>query len=969
MRWLLVFFLAGIFSSSFGSSLTGINNCQELQDINSNLNEDYYLVNDIDCSATIGWNSGSGFISLGPFNRNFDGNGFVITGLFIRSLDNLGNPVVCPDNLGNPVVCPKTGLFDYVGSASEIKDVGLVGIDITPFFGSAGGLVNINEGDIYNSYTSGEINASFGSAGGLVGINWGLINNSYSNVNISAYESSGGLVFKNMGTIVYSYATGNLMNPGGGLGKAIGGLVGFNGDGYSYGYYPAFINWSYATGNLRGFGDLGGLVGFNEGTIHESYALGNVSNLMAIGIGASGGFVGRNYWHIYNSYSRGNVFCSNTQSDIVGGGFVGENAAEISEYPLIDRGNILNSYSTGNLEFYGVDLWGDCINLGNCAEKWPSAIEHSFWDVDKSGDLSICLLTSSFCFLQGNTTTQMKKRATFENEGWDFDNIWMIDEDVDYPILSFSLGLPSEPRPFVKWMDTSYNEISAAKVGQTVRLIFNNTGYISPAWVFPFRIYEYDGATSKEITKKSGNVYPGGNFVVHWNILQSELSPTSDFDNFRFDVNDSDGATYTSPDLKIRLVRWEDISGDEIGGFTGVDARINDTVKISFYNTGYSTGTTVWFRIYEDDSLLNSDDEIRNISAVVDSSGNAVAIWDVTLADINKSEINDYTNFRFEVYDNLGDLFPSGFLVVDYFQTTSSNSLYWADQNLNQIGFAELGDTVKMVYENPSLVVGETDNFHVYEDDVALDDNIADIAGKVNVAGMMTADWMITEDDLDKTLLDYGEFKFNVRGIDSDELSISSSEDDDSLDVTIDSPLCGEDFAVGENLNLIVSAVDFDDVIDGKLSIYDSDGILENSYNFSNGVLNIPYSFNDSGNFQLVALADNTRGKKARVISNIMVIDQDFDAVYVAACISWPKDFSNINTAEVYFNATNTMGIRHIGGSNIEIGKSEINFYWVFSDGQTNPYIDGSNVLAYNFYKRFQKAGNNWATLRVEVVD
>src|SRR3989344_7782722 len=221
MRWLLVFFLAGIFSSSFGSSLTGINNCQELQDINSNLNEDYYLVNDIDCSATIGWNSGSGFISLGPFNRNFDGNSFVITGLFIRSLDNLGNPVVCPDNLGNPAVCPKTGLFDYVGSASGIKDVGLVGIDITPFFGSAGGLVNINEGDIYNSYTSGEINASFGSAGGLVGINWGLINNSYSNVNISAYESSGGLVFKNMGTIVYSYATGNLMNPGGGLGKAI----------------------------------------------------------------------------------------------------------------------------------------------------------------------------------------------------------------------------------------------------------------------------------------------------------------------------------------------------------------------------------------------------------------------------------------------------------------------------------------------------------------------------------------------------------------------------------------------------------------------------------------------------------------------------------------------------------------------------------------------------------------------------
>ncbi|MEM4719771.1 MAG: hypothetical protein QXG18_02830, partial [Candidatus Pacearchaeota archaeon] len=42
-----------------------ISNCQQLQNISLNLSANYFLTNDIDCSATISWNSGEGFRPLG----------------------------------------------------------------------------------------------------------------------------------------------------------------------------------------------------------------------------------------------------------------------------------------------------------------------------------------------------------------------------------------------------------------------------------------------------------------------------------------------------------------------------------------------------------------------------------------------------------------------------------------------------------------------------------------------------------------------------------------------------------------------------------------------------------------------------------------------------------------------------------------------------------------------------------------
>ena len=66
-----------------------ITSCVELQAMNRNLARSYALANDIDCSDTVNWNGGAGFVPVGTylvseFTGDFDGQNHVITNLFIN---------------------------------------------------------------------------------------------------------------------------------------------------------------------------------------------------------------------------------------------------------------------------------------------------------------------------------------------------------------------------------------------------------------------------------------------------------------------------------------------------------------------------------------------------------------------------------------------------------------------------------------------------------------------------------------------------------------------------------------------------------------------------------------------------------------------------------------------------------------------------------------------------------------------
>jgi len=189
---------------------TAITNVTELQAMENDLAGSYYLANDIDASATTGWNAGAGFIPIGnrinKFSGIFDGDEHTITSLFIDSSSG-----------------DRVGLFGYIGVAAEVKNIGLINADITSSNEDGGILAGRSDGTITNAYTTGFITA-VGQAGGLLGYNAGIITDGFSTGAVIGTGTAGGAFGVNVGiaTNIYSIGTtgasvtGGLAAQGGG---------------------------------------------------------------------------------------------------------------------------------------------------------------------------------------------------------------------------------------------------------------------------------------------------------------------------------------------------------------------------------------------------------------------------------------------------------------------------------------------------------------------------------------------------------------------------------------------------------------------------------------------------------------------------------------------------------------------------------------------------------------------------------
>ena len=219
--------------------------------------------------APIGDNSTSGAASR--FTAMFEGNDYTLSNLYI-----------------NRPSTDDVGLFGYIGSGSEVCNLGLEGGSVT---GNdyVGGLVGRNRGTISASYATGNADGS-NQVGGLVGRNGGgTISASYATGAADGSSSVGGLVGRNDGTISASYAAGGAT----GSSSSVGGLVGLNSSGGT-------ISACYAAGGATGSSSsVGGLVGLNSsgGTISACYATGNADGNYNVG-----GLVGLNAGTISGSY-------------------------------------------------------------------------------------------------------------------------------------------------------------------------------------------------------------------------------------------------------------------------------------------------------------------------------------------------------------------------------------------------------------------------------------------------------------------------------------------------------------------------------------------------------------------------------------------------------------------------------------------------------------------------------------------
>jgi len=231
---------------------------QELIDINNNLYFAYKLMSDIDLS-------GEDWVPIGskdtPFTGVFDGNGYTISNLTITFDDE--------DDIDF------WGLFG--SSYSTIKNVKLENISVngnkTSSLIRGGGIVGYNEGNLLNSYVTGnmQISAFMASIGGLVGTNVGHISNTYSDVNISLIGYSvmlGGLAGENIGVIENSFALNEIsgLTSNSYAEVYVGGLVGrmdvkktnFNNNEIGE------INNSFVITNVQSDDSAGRLVGTDE---------------------------------------------------------------------------------------------------------------------------------------------------------------------------------------------------------------------------------------------------------------------------------------------------------------------------------------------------------------------------------------------------------------------------------------------------------------------------------------------------------------------------------------------------------------------------------------------------------------------------------------------------------------------------------------------------------------------------------
>ena len=192
------------------------------------------------------WNSGSGWAPIGaqddPFATTLEGNGHTFSNLYI-----------------NRSTATRVGLFHSTGSSSAIRNLGVIGADVTGS-STVGSLAGFHAGTITASYATGSAagNTSTGQdVGGLVGSTTGTVTTSYATVGVSGQTHVGGLAGSNSGTITASYATGRVSGS-----DEVGGLVGAN---------SGTITASYATGRVSGSTNVNGLAGSNTDTITASY--------------------------------------------------------------------------------------------------------------------------------------------------------------------------------------------------------------------------------------------------------------------------------------------------------------------------------------------------------------------------------------------------------------------------------------------------------------------------------------------------------------------------------------------------------------------------------------------------------------------------------------------------------------------------------------------------------------------------
>jgi len=222
--------------------------CTDLQNMSASVSLHYTLGRDIDCSETVGWNSGAGFLpvgtSLGSFSGSFDGQGYRISNLYINrpTQNNIGLfgvtvlATITNFSLLNSEIYGNNSVGSLIGDSMDSS------IDLVFSYGEVignervGGLIGVVRAvNISKSSFRGSVIGDF-RVGGLVGLIQfgGLINNTHTWGSVFGESSVGGLVGHTQGS----------PSPN------------------------SFVNFSYSASSVTGNTDVGGLIGSKTTNTH-----------------------------------------------------------------------------------------------------------------------------------------------------------------------------------------------------------------------------------------------------------------------------------------------------------------------------------------------------------------------------------------------------------------------------------------------------------------------------------------------------------------------------------------------------------------------------------------------------------------------------------------------------------------------------------------------------------------------------
>ena len=315
-----------------GASLTAymlVNNVLGLQNISTNENGTYALNQDIDASATAGWNNGAGFTPISSFSGLLDGQNYTISGLTINSSTGSNVGLIGTNN-------------------GTIENLTLSGGSVTSNASNVGALAGTNNGTVSN--VSSSINVTGGTKGtqwvaGLVADNYGSVLDSSTSGTVSGgtstWERVGGVVATNeLGATVNSTSSATVTGGRSGW-NDVGGVVATN--------YGSVGDLS-STGTVISDGgsgsyNIGGVVGINWGTIGSSTS----SATLVDRTGASGWFglvAGTNEGSIEGVIVTGSIFGTNNGGSVVIGLVAGTNSGTIDSsaaYGSVTGGNFTST--------------------------------------------------------------------------------------------------------------------------------------------------------------------------------------------------------------------------------------------------------------------------------------------------------------------------------------------------------------------------------------------------------------------------------------------------------------------------------------------------------------------------------------------------------------------------------------------------------------------------------------------------